>query len=264
MRFSVVTATFNRRTLLPRALNSALEFVRIVGDGEVVVIDDASHDGTVDMIRTVYAAQIEAGLLKLVERDANGGSAVAKSDGARQASGDWLVILDSDDELLHDAAALIPDFINSHSDEKLFFFRCIDQSDRLIGPPKPPTRLSFRELLTEGTPGECLPVISRLACLEFPSDGDASGYEFMSMLRIARAYGYAMVSNSIVRRYYVDSANRLSSRAGNLRRAYQHVNGNQRMLREFGSIMSFRRRLGLVIRIFCYGAVCKIGRGKLK
>jgi glycosyltransferase involved in cell wall biosynthesis len=68
MRFSVVTATFNRRTLLPRALNSALEFVRIVGDGEVVVIDDASHDGTVDMIRTVYAAQIEAGLLKLVGR----------------------------------------------------------------------------------------------------------------------------------------------------------------------------------------------------
>jgi glycosyltransferase involved in cell wall biosynthesis len=262
MRFSVITPTFKRRTELPRAINSALEFIRTAGDSEIVVIDDASQDGTVDMIRTAYAAQQKSGLLKLFERKTNGGSATAKSDGASQASGDWLVFLDSDDELLPDAATHIPNFIKAHSDARVFFFRCVDQNGRLMGPPKLPARLSFRELLIEGTPGECLPVISRSAFLEFPSAGAASGYEFISTLRIARAYGYAMLSDSIVRRYHFDSANRLSSRVGNFRRARQHVAGIKQMVREFGSMMSLRQRLGYLIRIICYSAVaaCKIRR----
>jgi glycosyltransferase involved in cell wall biosynthesis len=259
MRFSVITATYNRRTLLQRALKSALEFVRIVGDSEIVVVDDASQDGTVDMIRTVYATELKSALLKLVERRVNGGSTAAKSDGAKRAGGDWLIFLDSDDELLPEAATFIPDFIDAHSDAKLFFFRCVDQDNHPIGPQKPPTRLSFAGLLNAGTPGECLPVTSRSAFLEYPSDNDPLAYEFMALLRIARANGYAMLSDSIVRRYHTEGADRLTSIAGNLRRARRHAEGFKRMLREFGPAMSPGQRRKILIRIFCYRAIAACG-----
>ena len=254
MRFSIVTPTFDRRTVLPRALNSALEFVRIVGDGEVVVVDDASHDGTVDMVRREYAAEIEGGLLKLVERKINGGSTAAKSDGAKHASGNWVIFLDSDDELLAEAAKLIPDFINAHSDAKLFFFRCVDQNNQLIGLPRPPSRLSFVELLNGGAPGECLVVASRSAFLEHPSDNDPLAYEIMALLRVTRVHGYAMLSHSVARRYHKEGSDRLTSRLGNLRRARKHVDGFERMIREFGTMMTPRHRRKLLIRIFCYRA----------
>jgi glycosyltransferase involved in cell wall biosynthesis len=261
MRFSVITPTFNRRSIVQRSIDSSLEFARAVGDSEVVVIDDASQDGTVDMLRTRYAKELTSGILKLVERQRNGGSTVAKADGARRASGDWLVFLDSDDELLPEASRSIPGFIGAHLDAPVFLYRCIDQEGHPIGPPVSPRPLSFDELLAGGTPGECLPVISRIAFLEFPTDNDILAFEFMSLLRIVRAYGPAMLSDAVARRYHMDGADRLTSRTGNLRRARQHARGFGRMLQEFGPMMPFWKRLALRLRILCYSLIAACVRG---
>jgi glycosyltransferase involved in cell wall biosynthesis len=261
MRFSVITPTFNRQQIVRRAIESGLEFVRAVGDSEVVVIDDASSDGTVGMIRSIYERELSSGLLKLVTREKNGGSTAAKSDGARQARGDWLIFLDSDDELLPEASAAIPAFIHSHPDAPVFLFRCIDQNQRMIGSPASPRSLALVDLLTAGTPGECLPVISRKAFLEFTPDGDPLGFEFLSVLRIVKAHGPAMLSDSIARRYHTDGNDRLTSRAGNLRRADHLVRGFHRMLSEFGPAMPLRYRLGIYLRMGCYRAIALCGFG---
>jgi len=258
MRFSIVTPTFNRREIVRRAITSGLQFVRAVGDGEVVVIDDASRDGTGDMLRNLYSQELSGGLIKLVARQANGGSTVAKADGARNASGDWLVFLDSDDELLPEAASAMLAVIDAHRDTATFLFRCVDQTGRLIGPPMTPRLLSLSYLVAVGTPGECLPVISRAAFLRFPPDDDPLGFEFLSTLRVVQAYGPAVLSDVVARRYYTDLGDRLSSRAGNLRRAKKHVDGLRRMLREFGALMPWRKRLDVFIRIFCYGVVASV------
>lgn len=263
MRFSVITPTFNRREVVRRAIASGLQFVRTAGDGEVVVIDDASRDGTADMLRSQYAAELSGGLMKLVARQANGGSTVAKSDGARNASGDWLVFLDSDDELLPQAAAVIPEFIDAHAGTKLFLFRCVDENDRLIGPPRAAGPLSFAELVNNGTPGECLPVASRAAFLEFPSDKDVLAYEFMSLLRIVRTHGDAMLSESTARRYHTDGNDRLTSRMGNLRRARKHAEGFAAMLREFGPAMSPQKRRQIRLRILCYRMLAACGLSRI-
>jgi glycosyltransferase involved in cell wall biosynthesis len=259
MRFSVITPTFNRQQIVRRAIESGLEFVRAVGDSEVVVIDDASSDDTVEMIRNTYARELDSGLLKLVTREKNGGSTAAKSDGARQARGDLLIFLDSDDELLPEAATAIPAFVKSHADAPVFFFRCIDQNQQMIGSHASPRALTLVELLTAGTPGECLPVISRKSFLEFTPDGDPLGFEFLSVLRIVRAHGPAMLSDSVVRRYHTEGNDRLTSRAGNLRRANHLVLGFRNMLTEFGSAMPLRYRLGIYLRMGCYRAIALCG-----
>lgn len=257
MRFSVITPTFNRREVVRRSIESSLQFVRTVGDSEVVVIDDASRDGTADMLRAQYARELSDGLIKLVVRQTNGGSTVAKSDGARNGRGDWLVFLDSDDELMPEAAAM-PAFIDAHRDAAVFFFRCVDQAGHLIGPPMPPRSLSLSYLLAVGTPGECLPVISRLAFLKYPADNDPLGFEFLATLRVVRAYGPAALSDAVARRYYTSHDDRLSSRAGNLQRAKKHVEGLRRMLTEFGTMIPWRKRLRIFIRIFCYSVIAAL------
>jgi glycosyltransferase involved in cell wall biosynthesis len=265
-RFSVITPTFNRLQIVRRAIDSGLHFALEVGDCEVVVIDDASYDGTVDMIRSVYARELESGLLKLVTRPSNGGSTAAKSDGAQRASGDWLVFLDSDDELLPEASISVPAFIESHPHAPVFFFRCTDQEGRFVGIGAPQSSLDLTALLTEGTPGECLTVVSRKACLEFPPDGDPLGFEFLSVLRIVRAYGAAMLSDSVARRYHMDGSDRLTSRVGNLRRAKHLVLGFNRMVGEFGTAMPVQHRLRIYFKIACYGAIAmwNFARASLK
>jgi glycosyltransferase involved in cell wall biosynthesis len=262
MRFSIITPTFNRRSTVPRAIDSSLEFCRAVGDCDVIVIDDASQDGTADMIRATYANELEAGVLKLLVRPRNGGSTVAKTQGARSAGGDWLIFIDDDDEFAPGASERLPAFAGMHSKTAVLLFRCIDQDENLVGAPALPAALSFERLLNDGTPGECLPVVSRIAFLKFPSENDIPAYEFLAILRIVRAYGPAMLSDIVARRYHMEGGDRMTSRAGNLRRAKSHAEGFLQMYREFGSMMPWRKRFGILLRIICYRLVAALGIGQ--
>src|SRR6266700_2196823 len=115
MQFSIITPTFNRRALVDRSIESALTFARSVGETEIVVVDDASFDGTAEMIRVKFASEIADNRLILIVRQGNGGATAAKNDGVRAARGNWLVFLDSDDVLLPNASAIISSFAAQHT-----------------------------------------------------------------------------------------------------------------------------------------------------
>ena len=86
---SVVIPTWNRARLVREAVESALA----QGAGvEVVVVDDASTDGTADELARRFGPRIK--LLRLSRR---GGVGAARNAGVRQASGELLAFLDSDD-----------------------------------------------------------------------------------------------------------------------------------------------------------------------
>lgn len=91
MMFSVIIPAYNRRALLEQALASvwAQEF----RDYEVIVVDDGSTDETMEMLE---AQQREHTVLKVI-RQANGGPGAARNRGAKEAKGEYLAFLDSDD-----------------------------------------------------------------------------------------------------------------------------------------------------------------------
>jgi glycosyltransferase involved in cell wall biosynthesis len=259
--FSVVTPTFNRESMITRSIDSSLAFVRAVGSAEVVVVDDASCDGTVDVVRKRYAGEIAAGLLTLIVQRANGGVTAARNEAIAVARGDWLILIDSDDELLPTASSAIPPFAASHPNAPVLFFRCEDEAGALIGPLCPPGPLDLTALLTRGTPGECMPVIARSALADRPFDGELRGHELLAYLRLTARNGPAELSDTVVRRYGTSGAGRLSSRSERLRRAGNMARGYALILREFGHLLPLRRRLGLAIRILAYrmGAVFAAG-----
>ena len=88
---SVIIPTYNRVRTLPRALDSVLAQTRAVD--EIIVVDDGSTDSTVDLLLANYPQ------VKLLQQP-NLGVSAARNHGIREASSDWIALLDSDDRWL--------------------------------------------------------------------------------------------------------------------------------------------------------------------
>lgn len=88
---SVVITTYNRRDVVPAAIDSVL-----AQDGppmEVLVVDDGSVDGTAEALARRYSG---AAPVRVISRE-NGGPPAARNTGVREARGEFLALLDSDD-----------------------------------------------------------------------------------------------------------------------------------------------------------------------
>lgn len=100
--FSIVIPTHDRAELLLRAVDSALASALDEGI-EVLVVDDASTDGTIEQLQQHHAGDPRVRWLRL---DRNQGPSVARNLGLQHASGEFVLFLDSDDVLLPSACAL--------------------------------------------------------------------------------------------------------------------------------------------------------------
>ena len=77
-RFSVIIPAYNRARLLPAAIDSVL--AQETRDFELIVVDDGSTDGTIDVVRS-YGEQV-----KLLSQP-NRGPGAARNLGIRHARG---------------------------------------------------------------------------------------------------------------------------------------------------------------------------------
>tara|TARA_R110000868_G_C10965998_1_gene769103 strand:+ start:399 stop:2435 length:2037 start_codon:yes stop_codon:yes gene_type:complete len=90
---SVIIPAYNRSQCIRTAIDSVLnqDWKNI----EVIVVDDASTDNTVDLINEINDHRV-----KLLQRDSNGGAAAARNDGIIASRGEYIALLDSDDKFL--------------------------------------------------------------------------------------------------------------------------------------------------------------------
>lgn len=89
--FSVIICTFNRAHLLPRALNSLLDQTET--SWEAIVVDDGSHDDTLNVVRR-YTSRLP-NVRYLYHR--NRGLPLSRNVGIAAAVGEYVTFLDSDD-----------------------------------------------------------------------------------------------------------------------------------------------------------------------
>jgi GT2 family glycosyltransferase len=99
---SAVVVNHRRRELLAACLASLTEaLAAVAGATEVIVVDNGSDDGSVEMVRERHS---EAGLVLLED---NHGFAAAVNEGLRRSRGDWLLLLNNDATLEPSAAHLL-------------------------------------------------------------------------------------------------------------------------------------------------------------
>ena len=92
VRVSVVMAAFNAEAFLLHAYRSAC--AQTLPAAEIVVVDDASTDGT-----AALAAQLAAddGRVRLLRAERNAGPGAARNLAMAAATGEWLAVMDCDD-----------------------------------------------------------------------------------------------------------------------------------------------------------------------
>lgn len=92
-RVSAVIPTYNRTTLVPRAIESALR--QTFTDLELIVVQDGSPDETVAAV-----ARFDDPRVRVVRLPRNKGQWHAENVGIAYARGEWVAFLDDDDEWL--------------------------------------------------------------------------------------------------------------------------------------------------------------------
>ena len=107
---SVLIPTYNRAATLPHALASAMTQSR--PPDEIIVIDDGSQDDTGTLIKQHYPHVVYL-------KQANRGVSAARNLGIQHASGEWIALLDSDDQWLPEKLETQRALLAQHPQHKL-------------------------------------------------------------------------------------------------------------------------------------------------
>ena len=99
---SICIPNWNHKHFLPRAVGSALKAVKCLQragiPAEVIVVDDASRDGSQRALFAMALAEPE-GVLDVVLADRNAGLSATRMKGLRLARYRWACLLDADNEI---------------------------------------------------------------------------------------------------------------------------------------------------------------------
>jgi len=97
MTVSVVIPAYNSAGTVVETLDSIANQERPVQ--EIIVVDDLSTDGTIDVVQRWQAAHRDTPLV-LIGQTVNTGPAGARNAGVERATGEWIAFLDADDAWL--------------------------------------------------------------------------------------------------------------------------------------------------------------------
>lgn len=105
---SVIILTRNNKKMLDECASSVMTHTG--SPFELIVTDNGSSDGTVELIRSKYPS------VKLIENKANLGFTVPNNKGLKIASGRYAVILNDDTYLKEDAFSKVASYLDAHPD----------------------------------------------------------------------------------------------------------------------------------------------------
>ena len=106
--FSVIIPTYNRLVPLQRAVTSVLAQTHPID--EIIIIDDGSTDKTAEWVQNLDDPRIQ------YLYQPNAGPAAARNLGIQKAKGEWIALLDSDDEWLPNKIKVQLEFLQKNSD----------------------------------------------------------------------------------------------------------------------------------------------------
>jgi len=109
--FSIILPTYNRRSLLPRAVESVL--AQEYTNWELIIIDDGSTDETKEYVIGILNNKIQ------YHYHENIGRSASRNRGLEKSKGQYICFLDSDDELLPNYLSCFQHNLNNTLD-KLF------------------------------------------------------------------------------------------------------------------------------------------------
>ncbi len=194
---SVVVPAYNRQKTIERAIASALQQNYPVH--EIIVVDDCSTDNTVQIIQEFVKHDSR---IKLLRHERNKGAQAARNAGIRNATGEWIAFLDSDDEWLPTRLQAGFD-LQEREGFNVIHSQCYitegnDNNPRNMGIPSLSGNI-YKELLKRPFPMFQGLLVKR-ECLErigYLDEAITSFQEWDTSIRLARHYEFGFVSEPL-------------------------------------------------------------------
>jgi len=140
MKFSIIMPIYNTENYLKQSIVSVLN--QSYGDYELICVDDGSTDNSAQIL-SAFADKKE---LKIIKHECNKGLFCARKTGVQNATGDYILFLDSDDWLEQDALKILakelsnssPDYIefsyymvSANGQKKIWYFSKEDKTKKI-------------------------------------------------------------------------------------------------------------------------------------
>lgn len=109
--FSVIIPFYNAKKTLNRAVSSVINQTYI--NWELVLVNDGSSDDSINSLNKNFLIDRR---IKFITQE-NSGVSTSRNKGANLASGNWLIFLDADDELVEDALENFKFFIETNVEQ---------------------------------------------------------------------------------------------------------------------------------------------------
>lgn len=232
---TVTLTTYNRCKLLSRAVNSVLNGT--YENFELIIIDDASSDGTLEVASSFNDPRIQ-----YVRMPENGGVLRARNRAFDLAGGDYITMLDDDDELLPDALSCIArEFANSENDGvDILWFDCENaESGTTSGHmPNPGGPVRIEDCLCGRAKGDFKLVFTKQALQGNRFDEKLWAHESLLWMRILRTRKARHVSRVVCRTYREHGGERLCDPEVKFRHLEQTALAQSQYLHEFGDILT--------------------------
>lgn len=253
---SVIIATFNRAHCIASSIESVLAaFDAQDFKFEILVIDDCSIDNTDLVVSSQFRKYIDTGNLIYIKLPENRGVCGARNFGVQHAQGNWVIFLDSDDTLLPGSGVEIFSELKIYLDHPVIFFRCIDQNRKKVGInfSEHSKAIGLREYLIDGSSGECLTAINRVAISTIKFEEYLRGYEGLTIAKILKCTKNTAILSYVIARMYIQTGeDRLSSKAGFSKRLNLIGKGHFLIVKEFYNDMSMLAVIFFLIKSTTY------------
>lgn len=109
MKVSVIIPVYNTENTIARCLDSVLS--QSISPYEIIIVDDRGQDNAIEIAKE-YAKNNDK--IKIIIHPKNLGLMYARRTGYENASGDYLMFLDSDDTLPQDSISSFNDFLSNN------------------------------------------------------------------------------------------------------------------------------------------------------
>jgi glycosyltransferase involved in cell wall biosynthesis len=225
---SVLTPTYNRADVLPRAIRSVRE--QTYDDVEHVIVDDGSTDGTDQVV-----ADHDHPGLRYVRLADNAGVAAAQNRGLEAATGEYVSFLDSDDEYLPRRLAATVDALASAPPEVGGVFTAVVQvgeHGRTVE-SVPSGEVGLPELAEEYCINASSSTLFRASVFDRVGDFDEqlqSTIDYDLHLRVAREFSLLGIDEVLSRKY--DDVDGIRDDYAKVRQ------GERRFLRKHGDVLT--------------------------
>ena len=198
-KVSVIIPTYNRASLISRAVDSVL--AQTFKDYEVIIIDDGSKDNTKEVLESY------TGRVKYIYQN-NGGISVARNRGIEESNGKYIAFLDSDDYWAPEKLEMQAKILDENPKVGIVYVRMpiVNEKGEVLGmKPNGISGKNFQELLRVWGDLPTSSVMTRRECFDRVGvfDENLPPMEDIDMwLRIAHSYDLYEIEGKVLAYYF--------------------------------------------------------------